>query len=77
MASQATFEKVAAMIAESREVDLADIKKDTTFEDLGLDSLDTVEMVMAFEEEFGVSIEVNENLKTVGDVATLIDELLG
>lgn len=76
MANSKTFEKVAAMIAESREIDVTSILMETTFEDLGLDSLDTVEIVMAFEEEFGISIEVNENLKTVGSVVELIDSLV-
>ena len=48
---------------------------ETTFESLGFDSLDTVELVMTFEEEFGVTLEVDENLKTIGDVVRLIDSM--
>jgi len=70
-----TFARVAEMIAENRDIDVAAITRETTFEDLGLDSLDTVELVMAFEEEFGISIEVNESLKSVGDVVDLIESL--
>ena len=45
-------------------------------EDLGADSLDTVELVMAFEEEFGVEVpdEDAEKLQTVGDVVKYIEE---
>lgn len=70
-----TFEKVAQIIAENRDIDVSTIKMDTTFEELGFDSLDTVELVMTFEEEFGVTIEVNEGLKTIGDAVALIDSL--
>jgi acyl carrier protein len=47
--------------------------------DLGADSLDTVELVMAFEEEFGIEIpdEVAENIKTFGDALTQVKERVG
>ena len=70
-----TFEKVAALIAENRDLDASELTMETTFESLGFDSLDTVELVMTFEEEFGVTLEVDENLKTIGDVVRLIDSL--
>ena len=68
-----TFEKVAKIIAESKGISEGEITMETTFEELGFDSLDTVELVMNFEEEFGVAIEVNEALKSVADVVNLID----
>jgi len=72
-----TFEKVAKLIAENKDMDVADIAITSTFEDLGLDSLDTVELVMVFEEEFNISIEIEgEELKTVADLVTLIDKLI-
>ena len=70
-----TFEKVAALIAENRDLDVSELTMDTTFESLGFDSLDTVELVMTFEEEFGVTLEVDESLKTIGDVVRLIDSM--
>ena len=70
-----TFEKVAALIAENRDLDASELTVETTFESLGFDSLDTVELVMTFEEEFGVTLEVDENLKTIGDVVRLIDSM--
>lgn len=70
-----TFEKVAALITENRDLDASELTMETTFESLGFDSLDTVELVMTFEEEFGVTLEVDENLKTIGDVVRLIDSM--
>lgn len=71
-----TFEKVAALIAENKDLDVAGIKRESTFEELGFDSLDTVELVMVFEEEFGIAIELEgQEVKTVGDLAELIEKL--
>lgn len=69
-----TFEKVAAMLSEHKGIDAEVIKEDSTFSDLSLDSLDTVELIMQFEEEFGVSLSVSEELKTVGDFVKIIEE---
>lgn len=71
----ATFEKVAGIIAEAKDLSTEDITMESTFVELGLDSLDTVDLIMTFEDEFGVQIEMDENLKTVGDVTKLIDSL--
>ncbi len=68
------FEKVAEILAEYKDIDAADIKMESTFEELGVDSLDTVELVMSFEEEFNVTIEMNDELKTVGDIVKLIEK---
>lgn len=68
-----TFEKVAKILAEHKDVDASEIKMESTFQELELDSLDTVELVMAIEDELGISIEMNENLKCVGDLVNLID----
>ena len=62
------------------EIAFKDIKPEATFiEDLGADSLDTVELVMAFEEEFGIEIpdEDAEKMQTVGDAITYISEQQG
>ncbi len=68
-----TFEKTAAIIAEYRDIDPSEIKMETTFEELGFDSLDTVELAMKLEEEFNVTITVNAGMKTVGDVVREIE----
>ena len=62
------FERVKKIVAEQLEVDLADVKPEASFaNDLNADSLDTVELVMALEEEFDVEIpdEAAEQIATV------------
>ena len=71
------LEKVAAIIREQLNQENVEIKEATRFkEDLEVDSLDLFELVMAFEEEYGVSIssEELENMATVGDVIRYIQE---
>lgn len=65
------LERVKEIIAEQLSVDETEITEETSFkDDLGADSLDLFEVVMAFEEEYGVEIppEDLENIATVGDV---------
>ena len=68
--------KVKKMVADHLGVDEAKVTEESNFiDDLGADSLDTVELVMAFEEEFGSEISDNEAEKilTVGDAIKFID----
>jgi len=70
-------EKVKDIIVEQLGVDADQVKDDASFiEDLGADSLDTVELVMAFEEEFGAEIpdEDAEKLTSVGGVIIYLKE---
>ena len=72
-----TFEKVRAIVVEQLGVDEADVQIDSTFiDDLGADSLDIVELIMAFEEEFEIEIpyDVAEKIKTVKDTVDYIDK---
>lgn len=72
-----TFDKVKEIVVEQLGVDEADVAMDSTFiDDLGADSLDIVELIMAFEEEFNVEIpdEIAEKIKTVKDAVTYIDQ---
>lgn len=68
-----TFEKVAQIIADYKDIDAASIKPESTFVELGVDSLDTVELIMSFEDTFGGTIEMSPDLKTVADIVALID----
>ena len=71
-----TFDKVKAIVEEQLGVDEAEVTIDSTFiDDLGADSLDIVELIMAFEEEFNVEIpdDVAEKIKTVKDTVEYID----
>ena len=73
----ADFQKVKSIITEQLGVDESEVTPEADFvDDLGADSLDTVELVMALEEEFGIEIsdEDSEKIKTVGDVVKYIDE---
>ena len=73
----AVADKVKSIIVEQLGVDEEEVTADASFvDDLGADSLDTVELVMAFEEEFSVEVpdEDAEKLQTVGDVVKYIEE---
>ncbi len=75
MATSAIESKVKSIIADQLGVGEDEIKPESSFiEDLGADSLDIVELVMAMEEEFEVEIpdEEAENIKTVGDAINYI-----
>ncbi|NOX99546.1 MAG: acyl carrier protein [Verrucomicrobia bacterium] len=80
MADESTEEKVKNIIVEQLGVNADQVVTDAKFiEDLGADSLDTVELVMAFEEEFEIEVpdEDAEKLMSVGDVTKYIDEHKG
>ncbi len=69
--------KVKKIIAEQLGVDESEIRAESHFvDDLGADSLDTVELVMAFEEEFGIEIpdEEAEKIATVQSAISYIEE---
>ena len=71
------FEKIREMIAENLNIDINTITEEASFkEDLGVDSLDLFELVMALEEEFGAEIPTEdlETLTTVGAVAKYVEE---
>jgi acyl carrier protein len=77
MAEKSIAEKVKDIIDEHLGVNPEQVTPQASFiEDLGADSLDIVELVMAFEEEFGVEVpdEDAEKLQTVGDVIKYIEE---
>lgn len=77
MSKEATFEKVREIVAEQLSVDAAEVTEKSNFQnDLGADSLDTVELVMALEEAFDIEIpdEAAEKITTVGDAVTYILE---
>lgn len=70
------FEEVKKLIADQMHIDENSITEDKRIvEDLGADSLDTVEMLMTLEENFGIAIPDEEavNLKTVGDIVKYIE----
>ena len=74
------FEKLQKIIAEVLNVDPDEVTMDTTFiDDLGADSLDVFQIIMAVEEEFGIEIptEEAEKINTVGDAVEAIKGVVG
>jgi acyl carrier protein len=75
--SAEVFEKVKKIVTEQLGVEETDVKPEASFaNDLGADSLDTVELVMALEEEFGIEIpdEAAEGIATVQDAVNFIKD---
>lgn len=71
------FEKIREIICDQLELEENDVTLDSVLlEDLGADSLDLVDLVMTFEDEFDMEIsdEDLENIKTVGDIVRFIEE---
>ncbi len=80
MSQEAIFEKVRSIVVEQLSVDAGEVKPESNFQnDLGADSLDTVELVMALEEEFETEIpdEDAEKITTVKQATDYITEHLG
>ncbi len=76
MSQEAIFEKVRSIVVEQLSVDEGDVKPESNFQnDLGADSLDTVELVMALEEEFGCEIP-DEEAEKITSVQQAIDYVL-
>jgi acyl carrier protein len=68
------FEKIAAMLADHVDIPVEEVTLDTTFESLGIDSLDTVEMVMELGDDLGVELELDEKIATVGELVTVLEK---
>ena len=72
-------QKLVEMVAQSLGIDEMDIQMESHFiNDLGADSLDTVELVLELEDEFGINIpdEETDQLNTVGDVYSYLDNVV-
>ena len=70
------FEKIANYLAEQLDIAAEDITADTTFESLGIDSLDIVEMVVDLEDELGIELELNDKITTIGELAEFVESKL-
>lgn len=71
-----TYEKVRSIIAEQLGIKTEAVSEESdVINDLGADSIDIVQLLMAMENEFGVTVSEDDadNLKTVGDIVSLID----
>ena len=68
------YEKLVSYAAKQLELDIDEITPDSTFESLGIDSLDIVEMIMDLESELGVELELEEaKITNFGELANFIE----
>ena len=67
------FEKIQSYLAAQLDISADEITRETTFESLGIDSLDTVEMLMNLEDKLGAEIELSQKVETVGDLVRYIE----
>jgi len=73
-------DRIKTIISEQLMVDLEEVADESSFvEDLGADSLDTVELIMEFEDEFGIEIsdEDAEKISSVGEAIAYLEKLVG
>ena len=71
------YEKLVAYAAKQLELDAAEITPDSTFESMGIDSLDIVEMIMDLESELGVELDLeDQKISTFQELADFIDSKL-
>ena len=71
------YEKLAKYAAKQLEIDESEISPDSTFESLGIDSLDIVEMIMDLESELGVELDLeDQKIATFGELADFIESKL-
>ena len=69
---QMYFDTIAKVIAQRMDIDVADVKPESTFADLKIDSLDTVDMVMELEDILGVELDLDQPVATVADLDRFI-----
>lgn len=67
------FEKLAAILAEKIGCEVSAVTMESTLESLGIDSLDTVEIVMELEEQLDVELELDQKVNTVGELVAIIE----
>ena len=71
------FEKLAKYASKQLELDIAEITPDSTFESLGIDSLDVVEMIMDLETELGIELDMeDQKIATFQELADFIESKL-
>lgn len=70
------FEEIREVICEQLEVETEEIKLETTFEDLGADSLDLFQIIVELEDKYGIQIEDAESIKTVEEAVSYVKNAL-
>ena len=67
------FEAIAQLIAERNDCDVSEITPETRFQDLHIDSLDTMELLMNLEEKIGFEVELDQKVETVGELCSFVE----
>ena len=70
--SDKVFQAIAELIAERNDSDPAEVTRNIRFQDVGIDSPDTVEMLMNLEDKIGVEIELSQKVETVGELVDYV-----
>ena len=73
--AESTFEEICEILKD-QDGGTEELTRETTFEEAGIDSLATVEAVMACEDEFGIEIDSEANPKTIGEFVDMVDKLI-
>ena len=71
------FDAIAKVVSQRTGHDVSDVKPESTFAELGIDSLDTVELLMNLEDELGIEIELDKSVATVGELDAFIQSKQG
>ena len=71
------FNAIAKVISDRTGCDVSAVKPESTFTELGIDSLDTVELLMNLEDDLGIEIELDQAVSTVGDLDKFIQSKQG
>ena len=71
------FDAIAKLVQERTGCDVSSIKPESKLSELGIDSLDTVELLMSLEEEIGIEIELDQNVETIDDLDKFIQSKQG
>ena len=67
------FEAIAELVAERVEKDVSEITPESSFKELGIDSLDTGELLRNLEDKLDMAIELDQKVETVGDLVAFIE----
>ena len=71
------FDAIAEIVSERTGCDISTIKPESTFTELGIDSLDTVELLMSLEDKIGIEIELDQKVETIDDLDRFIQSRKG
>lgn len=71
------FNSIAKLISERTGCDISVVKPESKFSELGIDSLDTVELLMSLEDEVGMELELDQTVETVDDLDKFIQSKKG